>query len=832
MAIPTINTIKNSLATFASYHLQLKRFQLSFFEQFDAFSEKDIQFPLLYAIPQDVSMQDNINSFTMRIYCVDLTQSDRSNEVDIINDTLLILRDLRNWLQLADTGLGILNNPTAFPVNNFLISNTIGWYFDVEVEATADNSECSIPFSSNFLLSGNSCTYNYVVPYLTCDTLSSCQTILNIEGDITNIYSILSGITGNTGDSFWTSGTTGIYNTYQGNVGINNPTPNASLDVSGTTIFQNGVLRFVNSNSLAELLGLPTVGQVATSNGQDYVIGIADITGQLIGTMLSKDAGTTDNIKQIGVSDNQAIIEYLTTVGGTHNAIIADVNGIRVESLSDDGSTYVMKWISSGGTELMTLLSDGLADYPSATRVITYDGNNVLKSVSISDILTGTTGIYLPLSGGTMDDNAIIFLNNGSALQEGNYDFGGQGGISQICSVAYELNWQAGSEYVFDNNGLIRIAQFKFNTIPDVNSDSSQRFKVGSRWILDDGTSYICLDDTVGAAVWNLEINGTTVTGVTWSPNTLTVAQSDGTNYNATISAFTAFNYTDGGQQLGRVLTSDANGNASWQVQAVGTSLTYFFNNLSAGTNTYYQAKTDVQTQALETITNLNVVNNQFLAGFITDAGQPGLTFIPGGIVNLHIHAANTNSGKATELYFELYKRTTGGTETLLGQSNLTPTLGGLQSGYETELSISATTLNVTDRFVTKVYARVTGGGPAPHIDLYLADGTLSRVQIPTPILNFNNYVPYSGATGNVNLGTHSLIATTLSATTYQGLPVYQRLNDNDIVNFFNYCGLAISGTSQNDPTWQISRISWSSTTPTTQSAFGAWSGRTSLIYS
>jgi hypothetical protein len=84
-----------------------------------------------------------------------------------------------------------------------------------------------------------------------------------------------------------------------------------------------------------------------------------------------------------------------------------------------------------------------------------------------------------------------------------------------------------------------------------------------------------------------------------------------------------------------------------------------------------------------------------------------------------------------------------------------------------------------------------------------------------------------SGATNFIN----GLTANTISATTYQGLPVYQRLNDNDIVNFFNYCGLALSGTSQGSPTWQISRISWSSTTPTTAYAVGAWTGRTSLIY-
>jgi len=395
---------------------------------------------------------------------------------------------------------------------------------------------------------------------------------------------------------------------------------------------------------------------------------------------------------------------------------------------------------------------------------------------------------------------------------------------------------------------------------------------------------------------------GVSVTGVTWSPNNLSLLQSNGSQIDTTISAFTAFNYADGNQQIGRVLTSDANGNATWQTPYLGTSLSYFFNNLSAGTSTYYQAKTDPQIGPLQTITNLNVVNNQLLAAFISDVNNPGITFIPHGIVELHIHAANTNSGKATELYFQFYKRTTGGTETLLGTSNITPTLGVVQSSYSTDLYLNDITLNITDRVVVKVYANVSGTGTAPNINLYTADNTLSRIEVPTPAVNISNYVPYTGATTDVNLGLYALIGTTISATTYQnlpidvfvtggtydtgistitftnntggtfnvtgitatgggggaftggtvtgatnftngltantmsattyqGLPVYQRLNDNDIINFFNYCGIALSGTSQGSPTWQISRINWSSATPTTAYAIGAWTGRTSLIY-
>jgi ribosomal protein L35AE/L33A len=98
-----------------------------------------------------------------------------------------------------------------------------------------------------------------------------------------------------------------------------------------------------------------------------------------------------------------------------------------------------------------------------------------------------------------------IELENGSLLQKGTYNYyGAGGGISRICSVGYEDNWQSGIRYVYDNNGLIRNASNGFDVIPDGGFDVTNRFKVGSFWTLDNGTIYICTDNTEGAAVWEL----------------------------------------------------------------------------------------------------------------------------------------------------------------------------------------------------------------------------------------------------------------------------------------------------------------------------------------
>ena len=103
-----------------------------------------------------------------------------------------------------------------------------------------------------------------------------------------------------------------------------------------------------------------------------------------------------------------------------------------------------------------------------------------------------------------INDADAIELENGSSLKKGTYDFGGDGGISRICSVDYEDMWQAGIRHVFDNNGLIRHSTNCFDVVPDSSFDNTLRFKIDSLWTLDNGTTYKCTDASTGAAVWEL----------------------------------------------------------------------------------------------------------------------------------------------------------------------------------------------------------------------------------------------------------------------------------------------------------------------------------------
>jgi len=82
---------------------------------------------------------NNIDEFSFRVYCVDLLQKDRTNETEILNQTLLVLRDLNNWLREdLNVPFQVIGDPTATPVNNFLMDYTTGWFADITIETTPE----------------------------------------------------------------------------------------------------------------------------------------------------------------------------------------------------------------------------------------------------------------------------------------------------------------------------------------------------------------------------------------------------------------------------------------------------------------------------------------------------------------------------------------------------------------------------------------------------------------------------------------------------------------------------------------------------------------------
>lgn len=441
MATSSFITIKNALEQFAENHLSVRRFKTSFFEQIDNFSSSDNTFPILYAIPSDVTFDQYVNRYFFRVYCVDVLQKDRSNESAILNDTLLILRDLYNWLKISDNGLNTLSTSRAIPVNNFLVDYTTGWYIDIEVEATAESNDCSIPFSENFILTGYTCDYTYVNQFLTCETLEQCQAIIDINNQIDaivvsadtfvvngsydnhsgtltlvrndgNTLSITGFTTGATGSDIYVTGGTFNQGTETLTLSRND---NQSIVITGFTsgginfdvfvtggTYNAGSIEFTNNTGgTFTVTGIPT----GSTSGGTIVIGgeYLPLSGGTVTGATTFTSGVTSNIFQVNSFNTIAVTNQLDTNTG----IMWD--GPDVLSIHNGGRQSLVINAAGAITNGSNAIQPGFQ--------VQFTGNTLLDNLTATTI-SATTYLGLPLdiyvTGGTYNNitGTATFTNN------------------------------------------------------------------------------------------------------------------------------------------------------------------------------------------------------------------------------------------------------------------------------------------------------------------------------------------------------------------------------------------------------------------------------------
>jgi nitrogen fixation protein len=129
-------------------------------------------------------------------------------------------------------------------------------------------------------------------------------------------------------------------------------------------------------------------------------------------------------------------------------------------------------------------------------------GNQTLNEVLVEGNTTDGEDILI-------SDGDQIQFDNYSRIRKGLTDAGNGGakGVALVCSLDYELKWEAGRLYTMQQDGFtIREVSHNFTFTPTVNDDITKGFVIGSRWILDNGDVYVCSDETASAAVWALQV--------------------------------------------------------------------------------------------------------------------------------------------------------------------------------------------------------------------------------------------------------------------------------------------------------------------------------------
>lgn len=408
--------------------------------------------------------------------------------------------------------------------------------------------------------------------------------------------------------------------------------------------------------------------------------------------------------------------------------------------------------------------------YSSGTGIITFK-NNSGTTFNVTGITTSSTFTGGTVTGATSFTNGLT-ANTISATTYQNLPVSGVTGGTGISANT--------------TNGLVTIV----NTAPDqvVTITGGTNININGTY----PNFGINFTGSTGASGDFLPLSGGTVTGATNFTNGLTANTIFATQYlNLPQDIFvTGGTYTSGNA----IFTNNSGGTFTVTGFAVGGGggQTFYLNlSQSQGGNRLLSTTASTASEQTSGVTISNGVTST-IASF---QSQPlNITLLPGGVWGFYLHSYKENSNASFNIFVELYKITSGGTQTLLFTTDPAPVTTNspnpsmqLSDGY-----FSGTPLSVSDSIVAVV--RATNTGNQSHIITLVTEGsqhysyavsslptqqgltcdTLSGCSIIQTIqTDVSNKLDKSGGTITGNLIINSgLTATTISATTYSNLPI------------------------------------------------------------
>lgn len=131
----TLFEVIKRLETFCDSHLQVKKFGADFLEQLPNFATQDEKYPIVFVnIPNSATVGENLNTYSLDIYCLDIIQKDRDNIITILSDTQLILNDIYLDLQTGTDWTIDVTSASMTPLNNDLLDYAAGFVMTLDIE--------------------------------------------------------------------------------------------------------------------------------------------------------------------------------------------------------------------------------------------------------------------------------------------------------------------------------------------------------------------------------------------------------------------------------------------------------------------------------------------------------------------------------------------------------------------------------------------------------------------------------------------------------------------------------------------------------------------------
>ena len=246
-------------------------------------------------------------------------------------------------------------------------------------------------------------------------------------------------------------------------------------------------------------------------------------------------------------------------------------------------------------------------------------------------------------------------------------------------------------------------------------------------------------------ATWGqwTSINSVVLTSGTHAPGTLDTYT---INYsNSTTSTFQVYNGENG--------VAGNSGNNTYMMSGVASDISGYGSLPSL--NAYVSGSTDVTFTSLTTADTL-------IKSFSTDLGFPNVTVVPAGTFTVHYEINKLANSHSYITFARIYKRSSTGVETLLFTTDESSSISAntIQSIDLSAVSVSPISMLVSDRLVVKVYAHMVDN--TGDVNLRVDGATQARFITPVVTVDATNFIPYTGATADVNLGSKKITANSI----------------------------------------------------------------------
>lgn len=144
----TYNQLVKFFTDLTNAHKQIKGFGAGWIRDIEATLGRNTLYPYVWLEPVSEAVAENVTTFSLRLYCLDLVKKDQSNEQEVISDTSQIMRDIILVLREEDWNVQLVGTPILEPVSENFGDIVSGWTAAMDIEVNFANGYCGLPMDA------------------------------------------------------------------------------------------------------------------------------------------------------------------------------------------------------------------------------------------------------------------------------------------------------------------------------------------------------------------------------------------------------------------------------------------------------------------------------------------------------------------------------------------------------------------------------------------------------------------------------------------------------------------------------------------------------------